>query len=54
MIEKLQLKGGISEPSSDIPPNWRDVRSEFGYKLLGDMILNSSGGCDEFNSRIAE
>ena len=34
MIEKVQLKGGISEPSSDIPPNWRDMRSEFGYKLL--------------------
>ena len=34
MIEKFQLKGGISEPNSDIPPNWRDMRSEFGYKLL--------------------
>ena len=37
MIEKFQLKGGISEPSSNIPPNWRDMRSEFGYKLLGEI-----------------
>ena len=54
MSGKFKLKGGISELSSDIPLNWRDMRSEFGYNLLGDMILNSSGGCDEFNSRIAE
>ena len=31
MIEKLQLKGGVSEPSSDIPLNWRDMQIEFGY-----------------------
>ena len=30
MSEKFQLKGGgISEPGSDIPPNGRDMRSEF-------------------------
>jgi len=34
MSGKFQLKGGICEPSSDIPPNWSDMRSEFGYKLL--------------------
>jgi hypothetical protein len=34
MSEKFQLKGCISEVSSDIPPNWRDMRSEFGYKLV--------------------
>jgi hypothetical protein len=27
MREKLQLKGGISEQGSDIPLNWRDMRS---------------------------
>ena len=31
MSGKLQLKGGISEPGSDIPPNWRAMRSKFGY-----------------------
>ena len=42
MSEKVQLKGGICEPSSDIPLNWSDMRSEFGYKLLGAMLyLNS-------------
>ena len=41
MIEKVQLKGGISEPSSGIPLKWRDMRSEFGYKLLGDTSLDS-------------
>ncbi|MCK4735444.1 MAG: hypothetical protein KAT65_23525 [Methanophagales archaeon] len=38
MIGKFQLKGGISEPSSDITPNWRDMRSEFGYKLLYEIV----------------
>jgi len=27
MSEKLQLKGGISEPGLDIPPNWKDIRT---------------------------
>lgn len=34
MIEMFQLKGSIKEPSLDIPLNWRDMRSAFGYKLL--------------------
>jgi hypothetical protein len=37
MIENVQLKGGICEPSSDITLNWRDMRSEFGYTTLGEM-----------------
>ena len=37
MSEKFQLKGCIHEPSLDVPPNWRDMRSEFGYKLLGKI-----------------
>jgi len=31
MSGKVQLKRGICEPSLDIPPNWRDMRSKFGY-----------------------
>ena len=46
MSEKFQLKGGIKEPSLDIPLNWRDMRSEFEYKLLGDILL-----CDFFKLR---
>ena len=41
MSEKLQLKGGISEPCSNIPLNWRDMRSEFGYKLLYVILLGA-------------
>jgi hypothetical protein len=37
MSGKFQLKGGIYEPSSDIPLNWRDMRNEFRYKLLYDI-----------------
>ena len=37
MSEKFQLKGCICEPCSDIPLNWGDMRSEFGYKLLCDI-----------------
>jgi len=51
MIEKLQLKvkGGVIEPSSDIPLNWRDMQIEFGYKLLYDMarltiLIRNKGG----------
>ena len=36
MSEKFQLKGGISEPSLDIPLNWREMRSKFGYNLLAE------------------
>ena len=41
MIEKVQLKGGISEPSSGISLKWRDMRSEFGYKLLSEIAKGS-------------
>ncbi|MCK4398519.1 MAG: hypothetical protein KAV25_05960 [Methanophagales archaeon] len=37
MSEKFQLKAGISEPSSDILPQWRDMRSEFEYKSLYEI-----------------
>jgi hypothetical protein len=37
MSEKFQLKEGISEPRLDILPQWRDMRSEFGYKSLYEI-----------------
>ena len=37
MSEKFKLKGGISEPSSDIPLNWRYMRSKFGYTTLYEI-----------------
>ena len=40
MSEKFQLKEGISEPSLDIPLNWRDMQREFGYKLLNAVLGN--------------
>jgi len=44
MIEKVQLKGGIYEPCSDRPLNWRDMRSEFGYtEVISNYGLDISG-----------
>ena len=40
MTGKFQPKGGIYEPSSDIPLNRSDMLSVFGYKLLA-KISNS-------------
>ena len=36
MIEdgEVRPEGCICEPCSDIPPNWRDMRSKFGYTTL--------------------
>ncbi|NQE46475.1 hypothetical protein C5S31_10680 [ANME-1 cluster archaeon GoMg2] len=39
MCKKFQLKGCIYEPGSNIPLNWRDMRSKFGYKLLCNMPI---------------
>lgn len=38
MTGKFQPKGGIYEPSSDISLNWSNMRSVFGYKLLGEIV----------------
>ncbi len=38
MIEKVQLKGGISEAGSGITLNWGDMQSELGYKLLYEIV----------------
>ena len=34
----VSAKGGMYEPNSDILPNWRDMRSMFGYKLLSAIM----------------
>ena len=31
---KVRPEGCICEPCSDIPPNWKDIRTKFGYKPL--------------------
>ena len=38
MVGMFQSGGGIYKLSSDIPRNWRDMRSMFGYKLLGEIF----------------
>ena len=30
----VQAKGSIYESSSDISPNWEDIRTKFGYTML--------------------
>ena len=34
----VQPEGCICEPCSVISLNWMDVRSKFGYTLLGDIL----------------
>ena len=29
--------GCMCEPRSDILPNWNDIRTKFGYTMLGDI-----------------
>jgi len=36
----VQPQGCICERSSDISTNCKDMRSEFGYKLLGEIDEN--------------
>ena len=39
MSEKIQRKGGIYEPCSDIiPPNWGNMRNKFRYTTLSEML----------------
>ena len=33
------LEGCISEPSSDISPNWKDMRGEFRYSILAKSLV---------------
>lgn len=37
MGAKVQLKGGLCEPSSDVPIDWIDMRSRFGYTTLYEI-----------------
>jgi len=32
-------EGCICELSLDISPNWKDIRTKFGYKTLYDILL---------------
>jgi len=32
---EVRPEGCICEPYSDIPPNWNDIRTKFGYIMLG-------------------
>jgi len=34
---EVRPEGCISEPCSDILPNWRDMRSMFGYTTSSDI-----------------
>ena len=37
-IKKRRVQGGcMCEPRSDILPNWNDIRTKFGYTMLGDI-----------------
>lgn len=39
MIEdgEVRSEGCICEPCSDILPNWKDIRTKFGYKPLSEI-----------------
>jgi len=49
---EVRPEGGICEPCSDISPNWRDMRTKFGYKTLSEIVdkggvLNRQKDSDE-------
>jgi len=50
MIEagEVRYDGRMCEPCSDISPNWIDMRSEFGYITLYEILL---GVCHEKEGR---
>ena len=49
MIEEGEVhpEGCICEPRSDISPNWKDIRTKFGYTTLGGMLLGVRGHDEE-------
>ena len=53
MIEdgEVRPEGRICEPSSDIPPNWSDMRSVFGYELLAKISNSPSQRNGNLNHR---
>ena len=36
---EVRPEGCICEPYSDIPPNWNDIRTKFGYTKLGEIAV---------------
>ena len=38
-VKRVRPEGCIYEQCSDILLNWKDIRSKFGYKTLGDILL---------------
>ena len=43
MVEDREVRseGCICEPCSDIPPNWKDIRTKFGYTPLYAILLGA-------------
>ena len=39
----VRAEGCVCEPCSDIPPNWRDMRSELGYIMLAEIAISKRG-----------
>jgi hypothetical protein len=37
IVKRVRLWGSIYEQCLDILLNWKDIRSKFGYKTLGDI-----------------
>lgn len=36
---KVRSEECICEPCSDTSPNWKDIRSEFGYTTLSEIVV---------------
>jgi len=34
---EVRPEGCMCEPRSDIPPNWNDIRTKFGYIMLSEI-----------------
>ena len=38
---KVRPEGCICEPCSDIQPNWKDIRTKFGYEMLCEIATGN-------------
>jgi len=36
---EVRPEGCVCELCSDISPNWKDIRSRFGYTMLSEIML---------------
>lgn len=36
---EIRSEGCICEPCSNISPNWKDIRTKFGYITLSERLL---------------